>query len=214
MVALGIVGLVLLITSITPSHHKPDRPSGPTSHPTSRAPEPTAPLTTASPTRTAAAAPAPVTTAEVARLLPLSEAEIARGVEAARLFTAAYSTWRANESTQQYLARLAPLTTAQLRQWLERGAADPATGLQRHSRETSAGQARAEAIRTLGPTSITVIITGTEHTTTPRSSRQEISHYALTVIRGDNGWQVAAVELAATGDSGDTPTGTGSGGTP
>ncbi|WP_165966998.1 hypothetical protein, partial [Actinomadura sp. 7K507] len=152
----------------------------------------------------------PTTAAEVVGLLPLDAEQIAATVQAARRFITAYGTWRYDESPETYLARLAPLMSAQLRPQMERAATDPTTTTQRHRlQQSSTAQARAEAIRSLGPSSITVIVTGIQHLSTPHTAWQETSRYAVTLTHHapekGNGWRVYAFDLAATGDTGDVP---------
>lgn len=87
---------------------------------------------------------------------------------------------------------------------IQRAAADTATLTQRRrTQEISTGQARPEAIRALGPTSITFLLTVTDHTATVHASRQDVLHYALTLAHTGNRWQVYAIELATTGNTGE-----------
>jgi hypothetical protein len=201
LVILVAAGCVLLTATLLVHRHRtqPGRTpaQGTPQPPATAAP---APDLTAS-TRASKAAP------EIMRLLPLRQQEIAAGVQVARRFTAAYLTWRYNQDPQHYLARLTPMASDQLRPQLERAATDPTTTThRRHLHQTSTGQARAEIIRALGPASITVILTGTQHLATPHTAWQETSRYAATVTRHGRDWRVYAFDLAATGDAGDTPT--------
>jgi hypothetical protein len=95
------------------------------------------------------------------------------------------------------------MISPQLRPAIERAAEDPATlDQRRRAQEVSAGQARPEGIRALGPSSITFLIAATEHVTTAHATRQDTIHYAVTLIRTSDGWLVYAIDLAATGDYG------------
>lgn len=198
--ALILIGLVLLIAALWSTFRSPTRPD----HPAARS----TPSADTTPSPGATPASRPVTTRDIAGLLPLGEDQIVAAAELARRFTALYGTWRYTESTSQYLARLTPLMSAQLRPELERAAADIATAVQRYRlQQTSTGHARVDALRTLGPTSITALVTGTEHITTPHRAWRETSHYAITVIHHDQNWRIYAFDLAATGDHGDLPDG-------
>jgi hypothetical protein len=99
------------------------------------------------------------------------------------------------------------MTSTQLQPILAQAATDPAvlTHRRRH-RETTTAHAHPEAIRTLGPTSITLLLAATTTYTTLQNSRQETSRYAVTVTRHGNSWQVYAIELAGTGDTGESAT--------
>jgi hypothetical protein len=197
---LVVIGLLVL------AHRPPGRPTAPRAAPAS---PPTASAASPGVNSAPSLAGEPVTATQVAALLPLGEADIAAGVELTRHFIAAYSTWRYDQAPQQYLAPLLPLASAQLRPQLQTAAADPTLESQRRRlQETSRGQAHAQTIRTLGPTSITVLVAGIEHITTPSSTHRDTSLYAVTVTRTDGDWRVDAIELATTGDTGDTPQGT------
>jgi hypothetical protein len=209
LAAVGLVAVGLVVIGVAASHRSSDRPPARRAGPdvaSPSAPAATSPSRT-SPAASAASAAARVTAAQVAALLPLGEGDIAAGVELARRFIAAYATWRYDEPAQQYTARLAPLMSAQLRPAVQTAADDPTlTSQRRRLQETSTGAAEAEVIRTLGPTSITVLVAGTEHIHTPSAAYQSTSLYAVTVTRTDDrGWRVDAIELATTGDTGDTP---------
>jgi hypothetical protein len=96
------------------------------------------------------------------------------------------------------------MASPQLLPTLERAAADTATLTQRRrTQEISTGRARPEMIRALGPTSITFLLTVIDHVTTVHASRQDVLHYALTLAHTGNRWQVYAIELAATGNTGE-----------
>jgi hypothetical protein len=101
------------------------------------------------------------------------------------------------------------MMSPQLRPLIERAANDPATLTQRRRlQEITTAQAQAEAIRALGPTSITFVIAVTEHVATAHANRTDTSHYALTLTHasssdGWDGWRVYAIELASTGNTGE-----------
>jgi hypothetical protein len=208
----------LLLAGIAFSRHHSDQPA-PSAHPqptTSTAPSSPQP-TTPRPTD-----PAPETAPEAAAraegLLPFTDQQIAAAADLAARFTAAYATHRYDEPPQTYLNRLAPLTSTQLQPILARSATDGTVlNQRRRDREITTAHAHPEAIRTLGPTSITLLLTTTTHTTTqppgqtgprqtPQALQQEKARYAVTVTRKGDGWQVYAIELAITGDAGEAAT--------
>jgi hypothetical protein len=97
------------------------------------------------------------------------------------------------------------MMSTQLQPIIAQAATDPAIlDRRRRHREITTAHAQAEEIRALGPTSITVLLTTTQTTTGRQATRQETTRYAVTVIRHDDGWQVYALELAATGDTGES----------
>jgi hypothetical protein len=192
-------GLLLILMCVTWSlhRHQPHAHPGHTAHPAGSS-------TSARPF--AARRSAQLTAGEVNRLLPFPPGQIAAAAQLAADFTATYTTHRYKEPPAAYVQRLAPMISPQLRPAIERAAGDPATLTQRlRTQEISTGQARAETIRSLGPTSITFLVAATEHIATTYAVRHDRIRYAVTVMRTSSGWQVYAVDLAATGDNGDTP---------
>ncbi|MEV5704824.1 hypothetical protein [Actinoallomurus sp. NPDC052274] len=190
----GAAGLVLVLVCLTWSTRRPTRPAH-TPHGTSpRAP---AGATASRWSRTAR---------DAGRLLPFPPEQISQAARLAETFAAAYSTHRYNESPAEYLQRLAPMMSPSLRAVLERAAADPAVVVQRQRvQEVCVGEARAEAIRELGSASITFVVTVTEHITTAYATRQDTVRYAITLVpTTGGGWKVYDVELAATGQAGDS----------
>jgi hypothetical protein len=144
-----------------------------------------------------------VTAGDAQRLLPFTPSQINDAAKLASTFTATYASHRYDETPSSYLARLTPMMSQQLRPVIERAAADPTALTQRRRlQQITTAQARPEAIRALGPTSITFLITVTEHVATAHANRQDTSHYALTLTQAASEWQVYAIELAATGNTG------------
>lgn len=197
-------GLLLILVCLTWSlrrHQPPNRP-GHTAHPAGSSTS--AQSSAANPP---GGSPAPPAAAEVNRLLPFPPGQIAVAAQLAADFTAAYTTHRYNEPPAAYVQRLAPMISPQLRPAIERAASDPATLTQRlRTQEISTGQARAETIRSLGPTSITFLVAATERIATTYAVRHDSIRYAVTVMRTSSGWQAYAIDLATTGEDGDTPT--------
>jgi hypothetical protein len=192
LAAAAAAGLLLMLVCISWSHHRPgDNRTG--KHPTSRMATPPPPNPAPLPRPDLAAA-------GMGRLLPFPPDAITQAAETAANFTAAYGTHRYDEPPTEYLRRLEPMMSP----IVERAATDPATLTQRQrTQEVSAGQAHAQRIRALGPTSVTFLVTATEHVTTAHADRHDTIRYALTLSRASRGWLVYGIDLAATGDSGD-----------
>lgn len=142
---------------------------------------------------------------DAGRLLPFTPEQITRAAQLAQAFIAAYSTHRYNEPGAAYLQHLAPMTAPSLYAVLERTATDPTVQVPRQRmQEVTLAHARTEMIRELGPTSITFLVTATEHVTTTYATRRDTARYAVTLIPATGGdWSVYDVELAATGQGGD-----------
>lgn len=198
-IVLAAVSLVLLIC--TRPHHshagRTDRSTRP----------PSAPRASRFASSSIARSPSPstVTMADAQRLLPFALSQIADAGQLSLTFTAAYASYRYDEPPREYLARLTPMMSTQLRPSIDRAAADPTLLDQRHRQhEVATATAHAETIRTLGPSSITLIVTATTHITGDYTTRTETARYAVTTIRRSDGWLIYAIELATTGDTGDT----------
>jgi hypothetical protein len=214
----AIVGVVLAVIAVS-STHRSDQPSSSTGNRPARAVSTTS---TPQPPATGSASPRGALPQDAApnadRLLPFTGRQITAAADLATRFTAAYASHRFDEPPQTYLDRLTPMISTQLQPVITQTATDPATLEQRRQRrEVTTAQARAEAIRTLGPTSITLLLTATTHTTKQQTTtgqpagqqaiqrqttRRETTRYAVTVVPHDGGWRVYAIELAATGDTG------------
>ncbi|MCO5998464.1 hypothetical protein [Actinoallomurus rhizosphaericola] len=193
----GTAGLVLVLVCLTWSTRRPARPAHPAHGPDRASRAPAAGATAVRPIRTAA---------DAGRLLPFAPDQLARAAQLAQTFAAAYSTHRYNEPPAEYLQRLTPMMSPSLRAVIERAANDPAVAVQRQrTQEVCVGEARTEAIRELGPASITFVVTATEYVTTAYTARQDTARYAITLIpiTGD-GWKVYDIELAAAGQAGDS----------
>ncbi|GLY86063.1 hypothetical protein [Actinoallomurus iriomotensis] len=143
-------------------------------------------------------------------LLPFDGGQISQAAGLATRFAATFASHRYDETPSAYLNRLAPMMSPQLRTVVERAATDPATLTQRRRlQQITTAHARPEAIRALGPTSITFLVAVTEHVATAHANRADTDHYALTLTHaadqdddGSGGWRVYAVEFASTGNTG------------
>jgi hypothetical protein len=197
----GAAGLVLVLVCLSWSVRRPGRAGHPV-HASGGISAPAAPSNRAM---------RPVRPAVQAQwLLPFTAEQLTEAAQLAQAFVAAYSTHRYTEPPAAYLQRLAPMMSPSLHAVLERTATDPAVLVDRQrAQEVTVAAARTEAIRELGPASITFLVTATEHITTTYAVRQDTARYAVTLTRSPGGgWKVYDIELAATGQAGD------SGGTP
>jgi hypothetical protein len=185
-------GLVLLITSLGISQHRPALP---------RHPIPTRSTTTRSPV------PRPDT---LTALLPLSETDTLTAIRLASTFTTAYTTHRYTEPPQTYLARLQPITTPELYTTLAQAAATPGVRAQRtHDHEIATAHATPTKIRTLSADSLILLVDARQDITTSTGYHQRLDHLAVTAIKNTGGtWLIADIQPASAGDTGDTPNAT------
>jgi hypothetical protein len=176
--------------------------------PTGDEPPPAA-ATPARPT-VSVARPQPTTQSAVPvpqQLLPITLEEISRAADLARQFLAAYGTYRFDETPAQYVSRLAPMMSGELRPLIEQSAHNGELLAQRRRDQAVAtAQARLDGTRMLTDQSIIFLLTATQNITARGASSHATAHYALTITDTDtNDWTVTAIELAWIGDTGDGP---------
>ncbi|MFC9972726.1 hypothetical protein ACFVH6_17735 [Spirillospora sp. NPDC127200] len=180
--------------------------------PDSEAERPTAPPSSAAPIpSTGPASPPPgIATAvepgafDIYRLLPFSNQEFATAAGIAQRFTAAYGTFRFDETPQAYLARLNGLVTDELRVELERGASAPGMLEERRRQQAVAtGSATLDRVRTIEDNSIIFLVTGKQRLTKGGKESDASEQYAVTVARNGGALRVYAFEPADAGQAGD-----------
>ncbi|WP_207935679.1 hypothetical protein, partial [Actinomadura sp. KC216] len=161
-------------------------------------------------TTPSSATPSPATTAaataEVTELLPLTQQQLTAAIRLAVGFTTAYGSHRYDRPPQTYLARLRPMTTPELYAALARAANTPSLQTQRtRDHETAAAHATATKIRTIGASSLILLIDVQQDITTTAGRRQRTQHLAVTTVRtGQDGWAVHDIQPANAGNAGDT----------
>lgn len=190
----GVAALLLVLIALSWSAHR----SGHTA--------PLAHATGLSPRRAKSASPTQRPALDPGRLLPFTPGQITHAAQLAEVFVCAYSTRRYNEPPAAYLRRLAPMVSPSLYAVLERTETDPTVQLPRQrTQEITLAEGHTEAIRELGPDSITFLVTATEHITTTYTTRHDTTRYAVTLTPTTDGhWTVYDVELAASGQAGDS----------
>lgn len=202
LVLAGVAGLIFLLIWLSWPTHR-NAAHVPPAYPRGEAPAPAASART--PVRADAAS------GEIVRLLPVSADRLTQAARLACSFAAAYTTHRYDQAPEEYLQRLTPMMTSQLRASVEHAAHDPAElNRRQRTQETSVGRAYAETIRTLGPNSVTFLVTATTHITTTYAHRIETAHYAVTLTTSGNAsgarWLVYDIEPASAGQTGDSAT--------
>lgn len=161
-------------------------------------------------TRPAPSSPAPAGTTParpgLAALLPDSPAWIKAAAALAARFAAAYTTWSYHQPPAAWLARLHPMTAAQLYPALARAAWTPGILAQRdHGRQAAAGTVTGERIRDLTPGSVIIIVQVRQAISSTGGLSEVPVDLAVTVARAGGGQAVWDVEPAADGDTGGDP---------
>lgn len=145
-------------------------------------------------------------TADVNALLPLPKADLTTAIRLATGFAATYSTYRYDETPQNYLARLRPNATPELYAALTRNAATPRTRAERiREHETATAQAAPTKLRVIASDSLILLVGVRQVITTKAGIRTSTQHLAVTAVKIDNGdWDISDIQPTIAGDQGDT----------
>jgi hypothetical protein len=68
-------------------------------------------------------------------------------------------------------------------------------------KQVATGTAVIDSLRAFGPSSITFVVTGTQHLVTAKGTSNGSSQYAITVTGSGTSWLVNDIQLAAVGQS-------------
>jgi hypothetical protein len=156
-------------------------------------PPPAPPPAPAHPTAGRAAAQA---VPGLAALLPVSPDRLRAAAAMAAQFTTAYTTHSPGQTPGAWLARLAPMATAQLTAALARAAPWQAN-------QITGGQVTTEQNRDLTPGSVTVTVGTRQSVTTSGGRRTAALGFAVTLTsQPGTGWAVYGIEPAGAGNAG------------
>jgi hypothetical protein len=173
------------------------RPAAATHSP---APQATSPATpTPSPAPTAAATPSDP---DIYQWLPFTQAQLGSAAAVVSQFCDAYGTWSYSLNATSYVATMSSLITSELADVIEQGYSVPGVASQRTGKkQVSTGSSAINSIRAFGSSSITFVVTITEHITSTSGQSQVAGQYAVTVVSSGSSWQVNDIELASAGNS-------------
>jgi hypothetical protein len=173
------------------------RPAAATHFP---APQATSPATpTPSPAPTAAATPSDP---DIYQWLPFTQAQLGSAAAVVAQFCDAYGTWSYSLNATSYVATMRSLITSELADVIEQGYSVPGVASLRTSKkQVSSGSTVINSIRAFGSSSITFVVTITEHITSTSGQSQVASQYAVTVVSSGSSWQVNDIELASAGNT-------------
>jgi hypothetical protein len=135
-------------------------------------------------------------------VLPFSPARLQAAAVLAGRFTASWDSWSWRQSPAAWLARLLPVTAAELRPALAQAAGTPGVLVQRHAtRQAATATVTAEQIRDLTPGSVTVAVTVRQIITSTSGTTQAAAAYAVTLTPRGAGWAIWDIEPASAGNS-------------
>ncbi|MCD0447917.1 hypothetical protein LO762_01720 [Actinocorallia sp. API 0066] len=141
---------------------------------------------------------------DIYRLFPFGRKDFATAATVAQQFVSRYGTYRHDEDPQTYLDRLRPLVNDMVYHDLRAGASSAGVLEQRRlDRTVATGGASLDAIRTVGATSVTFVVTGIQEVASAGTDKTESKSWAVTV-QGDGGaWRVYSFGPADEGQDGE-----------
>ena len=196
VVVLAALGYWLLLPKVSPSHGQAQPAASP------------APAATAPGSLPSQGASPPAGTASTAggvdiySWLPFTQQGLAAAAAVTEKFVVDYNTYTYTESADDYVGRMNGLITTQLADTLRGLYSTPGVVKVRTSqKQVSTGTAVIDSLRTFGPSSLTFIVTGTQHLTTSKGTSNGSSQYAVTLTGSGTSWQVNDIELSSVGQS-------------
>jgi hypothetical protein len=198
VVVLAALGYWLLLPKVTHSHGQAQPAASPA--PAASAPGPP-PSPGASPPA-GTASPATAGGVDIYSWLPFTQQGLAAAAAVTEKFVVAYNTYTYTESADDYVGRMNGLITAQLADTLRGLYSTPGVVKVRTSqKQVSTGTAVIDSLRAFGPSSLTFVVTGTQHLTTSKGASSGSSQYAVTLTGSGTSWQVNDIELSGVGQS-------------
>jgi hypothetical protein len=174
----------------------------------SPAPPATAPAGTQSPgsqsqggpPSTATASPASTGSVDIYSWLPFTQAGLAAAAAVTEKFMVDYNTYSYTESAADYVGKMNGLITGQLANTLKGLYSTPGVAKVRtDQKQVSTGTAAITSLRSFGPSSLTFVVTGTQHLVTSKGTSNGSTQYAVTVTGSGTSWQVNDIELSSVG---------------
>ena len=134
--------------------------------------------------------------------LPFTQQGLAAAAAVTEKFVVDYNTYSYTESADDYVGRMNGLITAQLADTLRGLYSTPGVVKVRTSqKQVSTGTAVINSLRAFGPSSLTFVVTGTQHLTTSKGASSGSTQYAVTLTGSGTSWQVNDIELSSVGQS-------------
>jgi hypothetical protein len=203
VVVLAALGYWLILPKISHSHgsaRAATSPVTPAPAPSASASVPASQVPQGATPTTVMASPAATGTVNIYSWLPFTQPGLAAAAAVTVKFCADYNTYSYTESASAYVGTMNGLITGQLATTLQGlystpGVAKVRTGQQ----QVSTGTAVIDSLRTFGPSSLTFIVTGTQHLVTSHGTTNGSARYAITVTGSGTSWQVNDIELSTVG---------------
>jgi hypothetical protein len=198
---LAALGYWLILPKITHSHGPAQAAAAPSTSPAAGS----APAPEGSPGATppsATASPAPTGSVNIYSWLPFTQQGLADAAAVTVKFGADYNTYSYTEDAAAYVGTMKGLITGQLATTLQGLYSTPGVAqLRTGQKQVSTGTAVIDSLRTFGPSSLTFIVTATQHLVSSHGTTNGSAQYAITVTGSGTSWQVNDIELATAGQS-------------
>ena len=194
VVVLAALGYWLLLPKVSHSHGQAQPTASPAASATGSAasPPPPTPAATASPAATGGV--------DIYSWLPFTQQGLAAAATVTEKFLVAYNTYTYTESADEYIGRMNGLITTQLASTLRGLYSTPGVvKVRTGQKQVSTGIAVINSLRSFGPSSLTFVVTGTQHLTTSNGTSSGSSQYAITLTGSGTSWQVNDIELSSVG---------------
>ena len=200
VVVLAALGYWLILPKVTHSHGPAQAAVPPTPSAASSAPAPEGSPGATSPS--AAASPAATGSVNIYSWLPFTQQGLADAAAVTVKFGTDYNTYSYTENAAAYVGTMNGLITGQLATTLQGLYSTPGVAQLRTSqKQVSTGTAVVDSLRTFGPSSLTFIVTATQHLVSSHGTTNASTQYAITVTGSGTSWQVSDIELSTVGQS-------------
>ena len=200
VVVLAALGYWLLLPKIShsPASVRPaasPAPSAAASVPASQVPQGATPTTVP-------ASPAATGSVNIYSWLPFTQQGLADAAAVTVKFCADYNTYSYTESASGYVGTMNGLITGQLVTVLQGLYSTPGVAnLRTGQKQVSTGTAVISSLRAFGPSSLTFVVTATQHLVSSHGTTNGSTQYAVTVTGSGTSWQVNDIQLATVGQS-------------
>jgi hypothetical protein len=195
VVVLAALGYWLILPKVSHSHGQAQpSPTPSVIQSVPSPPESTPPTVTTSPASTGGV--------DIYSWLPFTQQDLSAAAAVTERFLIDYNTYSYTETADGYVAKMNGLITTQLASTLRDLYSQPGVAKVRtDQRQVSTGTAVINSIRAFGSSSLTFVVTGTQHLATSKGTSSGSTQYAITVTGSGTSWQVNDIELSSVGQS-------------
>jgi hypothetical protein len=195
VVVLAALGYWLILPKVSHSHGQAQpSPTPSVIQSVPSPPESTPPTVTTSPASTGGV--------DIYSWLPFTQQDLSAAAAVTERFLIDYNTYSYTETADGYVAKMNGLITTQLASTLRDLYSQPGVAKVRtDQRQVSTGTAVINSIRAFGSSSLTFVVTGTQHLATSNGTSSGSTQYAITVTGSGTSWQVNDIELSSVGQS-------------